>query len=224
MRLIISSVPRSSSDSVSPISVRRSGASVRWRAEENIELDFKWLPGGRTARKYWPEVTHGDDLQAFEEEKRSIGNTVERPHGEAAGRQGLHRQKTDGATSGKARNRSPITGDGVDRRRRREVRRGKGVPIGPHLDAFKESMGETTAMHVKLTMTRVNAIVAGCKFDEPADINREVVEIYLRSRRKSKENMSRRRTITTSRQLTRSAIGAWKRSGCWPIRCWGRNG
>src|SRR5579871_325329 len=40
----------------------------------------------------------------------------------------------------------------------------KRAPIADHLKAFEESLEDNTGKHVKLTMTRVRRIVAGCDF------------------------------------------------------------
>src|SRR5271156_203861 len=45
--------------------------------------------------------------------------------------------------------------------------------IDDHLTAFAESLGDNTGKHVKLTMTRVRRIVAGCGFKSLAEVEPE---------------------------------------------------
>ncbi len=58
--------------------------------------------------------------------------------------------------------------------------------INPHLEAFEESRTDNSPKHVKLTMSRVNKIITGCKFSTLADIESEKVLNFMRSLRKSK--------------------------------------
>jgi site-specific recombinase XerD len=67
----------------------------------------------------------------------------------------------------------------------------KMAPIGEHLAAFEASLADNTDRHVKMTMARVNRVVAGCEFSKLADLNAEKVQSYLRSLRRD-ENMSHR--------------------------------
>ena len=59
----------------------------------------------------------------------------------------------------------------------------KQSPISPHLDAFKLSLGDNSAKHVKLTMTRICRIMEGCEFEKLADISTEIVQQWLRAAR-----------------------------------------
>src|SRR5688500_4672978 len=60
-----------------------------------------------------------------------------------------------------------------------------------HLAAFEESLSDNSPKHVKLTMSRVRRIVAGCSISSRAAINAETVRHFLRSPRKS-ENLGHR--------------------------------
>lgn len=57
----------------------------------------------------------------------------------------------------------------------------KNGPIGPHLDAFKDSIStpSNTDKHVKLTMSRVRKIVDGCRFRSLSEIDAEPAERFL---------------------------------------------
>ena len=61
------------------------------------------------------------------------------------------------------------------------------TPIADILAAFQESLEDNTQKHVKLTMTRVRRIVTGCKFGTLADVDREAVQKFLRSLRKTED-------------------------------------
>src|SRR5687767_4582992 len=61
----------------------------------------------------------------------------------------------------------------------------KQAPIGPHVDAFEESLADNSGKHVSLTMTRVRRIIDGCEFGCLADISVEAAQTCLRAIRKS---------------------------------------
>ena len=61
----------------------------------------------------------------------------------------------------------------------------KQAPIGPHVDAFEESLSDNSGKHVSLTMTRVRRIIDGGEFKTLADISVEAVQTCLRAIRKS---------------------------------------
>ncbi len=64
--------------------------------------------------------------------------------------------------------------------------------IEGHVAAFEESLGDNTGKHVKLTMTRVRRIVAGCGFESLADMEPEAVRSYLRSQRSGDNGIGHR--------------------------------
>lgn len=64
-------------------------------------------------------------------------------------------------------------------------------PIADHLKVFRESLLDNSALHVSVTMARVQRIVDGCEFKRLADIDAEAVQRFLRKLR-VEENLARR--------------------------------
>jgi integrase len=61
----------------------------------------------------------------------------------------------------------------------------KQAPIGPHVDAFEESLADNSPKYVSLTLTRVRRIIDEGKFECLADLSVESVQICLRAIRKA---------------------------------------
>jgi len=60
-------------------------------------------------------------------------------------------------------------------------------PILDHLKKFEESLGDNSAKHVKLTMSRVHRLVKGCGIDNLGGIQAEEIQQFLRSLRATDE-------------------------------------
>jgi integrase len=59
----------------------------------------------------------------------------------------------------------------------------KNAPLAEHVDAFKESLADNSPHHVKVTMLRINAVVAGGDFKCLAELTVEAVQKVLRALR-----------------------------------------
>ncbi len=57
-------------------------------------------------------------------------------------------------------------------------------PLVGQLEAFKASLQDNSAHHIKVTMLRVETIVAGCEFKKLEDFTAEAVQLVMRSLRK----------------------------------------
>ena len=58
----------------------------------------------------------------------------------------------------------------------------KKIPIGTHVDSFERHLrrnGENTEKHVKLTISRINKVIAKGKFEDLRDMSHEKVEIAI---------------------------------------------
>ena len=67
----------------------------------------------------------------------------------------------------------------------------KSSPIKEHLEAFKESLGENTSKHVKLTMTRVRRVIKDAKVANLGSLRMDSVATALR-KLKSSDNIGNR--------------------------------
>jgi len=92
------------------------------------------------------------------------------------------------------------------------------APIGPHVEAFEESLADNSPKHISLTMTRVRRIIDDGKFECLADLSVESVQVCLRM------IWAIAPTTITCRRSMHSATGAFRPSGCWPIHCWAWSG
>jgi integrase len=94
------------------------------------------------------------------------------------------------------------------------------LPIADQLAEFEESLADNSPQYIKLTMGQVRRTVEGCGFKTLADIDAEVIQKYLRSRRKEKSTGHRTFNqylqafgtfcnwcVTTKRLLTNPMLG-----------------
>jgi len=105
-------------------------------------------------------------------------------------------------------------------------------PIEPHLAAFEESLADNSPKHVRLTMTRVRSVVAGCNAAKLADIKTEPVQAFLRSLRKGENGIGHRTynhylqavdsflnwCVTTKRLLANPLIGLERLNAATDVR------